>query len=261
MNQGSRQHGDGNQARGGRLHRGFVHDDEAWVTSYSRSTGTTTPVQTDANACGAKGNIALSGCGEFHPFSGKPARTSAFHHQRGNQAKWWRSRLAGKSGRPARLGSGMPSEVMQARQKSGVRPGRGEQTLAAVVARTDCRLAQALMRGQLGLSSVARDNLPEPLYTGPWCTKEGTAGAPAPHAGDASPTSLHDEDGRPRKDLRHSTDQRATSHSRRLRDTRSLRGHLQCSRGRSLIVTLVERQTRYLMPVETAGKLRLIYRG
>jgi hypothetical protein len=44
-------------------------------------------------------------------------------------------------------------------------------------ARTDCRLARALIRGQQGLSGVARDDLPEPLYTGPRCAKEGVAGA------------------------------------------------------------------------------------
>jgi hypothetical protein len=52
---------------------------------------------------------------------------------------------------------------MSASRESGTRPGRSGQTPVAVVSRTDCWLAQALLRDQQGLSGVAGDDLQE-LY-------------------------------------------------------------------------------------------------
>jgi DNA-binding CsgD family transcriptional regulator len=51
-----------------------------------------------------------------------------------------------------------------------------------------------------GLSGVARDDLSESLYTGPWCAKKGVAGTPTALSMHASFASSHPKDGRPRQD-------------------------------------------------------------
>src|SRR6478735_3670394 len=67
--------------------------------------GTTTSLQTGVDGGRARGDIALADSRALDSFGGQPARPSTFHHQEGDRAKWWSSRLSGESGRCACLGS------------------------------------------------------------------------------------------------------------------------------------------------------------
>ena len=85
---------------------------------------------------------------------------------------------------------------------------RDRQASAAVVARTNRRVAQAYLSARREPSRVTRDHLPQPLHPGAWRPEEGAAAAPEAHARHASVSASHAEDRHPRADRRRRVDQR-----------------------------------------------------
>ncbi len=123
-----------------------------------------------------------------------------------------------------------------------------------MVAGADCWLAQADIPGRRGLTRVTCNDLPQPLYPSPQCSKKGITRALATHPEYApvAPSRAKDSDnGR-------ITDTVSISERAAPVEDRALPGHwggdLLFGSHNCQTATLVERQTRYVMLLKIGGK-------
>src|SRR4051812_24100191 len=152
------------------------------------------------------------------------------------------------------MGSGTSPEELQAGSEPKLGAHRRRQASIAVVSRADRRLVEAYLSVRRELPRVTRNHLPHALHSSPRRLEQGAPAAFEAHARYASFTPSHaktDNHGR-------ITDTVCISERPAAVEDRAVPGHwegdLLFGSGNSQIATLVERQSRYVMLVKTAGK-------
>ncbi len=134
------------------------------------------------------------------------ARASPIHGQPRDQAQRRPRVLSGEPGRPSRLGSRTSSQALQAGAEPDAGTHRDREASKAVVARADCRMAQAYLSAREP-PRVTRDHLSQPLHPGARRPEEGAPAALEAHPRHASVPAPHPEDRYPWQDRRRGVDQ------------------------------------------------------
>src|SRR5438477_8915489 len=92
--------------------------------------------------------------------------TICIDHQPGSQSQRWIGSVSGFPVGSSRLGSGAPSQALQAGLPSVSEPDSIDQAAAAMVTGTNCWLAQTHLSGGTAKPSVTRDDLSQPVHSG-----------------------------------------------------------------------------------------------
>ena len=151
-------------------------------------------------------------------------------------------------------GSRIAPQDMQAGLPPSFGPSSIGKASAQVVTRADCGLAQAYVPEKSAETSVARNDIQKPLYTGARRTEEGVAGASARQTHCPALQACKPQAQRFGADQKRRIDQSKTRVRGRQSGARALGRRSDRRVEEQYIATLVERHSRYVMLVKVANK-------
>src|SRR5580704_10401083 len=111
----------------------------------------------------------------FVAFDCSPIGTICIDHQPRSRSQWWIGSVSGRSVGSSRVGSRPAPQAAQAGLPSVPEADSIGQAAAAMVTGTNCWLAQTHLSEGTAKPSVTRDDLSQPVHSGPWGAEKRAA--------------------------------------------------------------------------------------